>query len=986
MVRQPGGDALDCSTIVAEPTDGQRELVDSWLTESLTAALAGPGAVMLCMASTARLTVSNFENRSILRAECEDMSGTFFSGFVPYEIRDGATEWGKVKQSDGFSRAHRLWPRPALKPPPRRPGDGIPSEAKQAGEDIETFCRTGYSLFTLDSAIDRIEAFLRDYDWDPADEVYLASKFMLCRGLSARFLRIGDRSDSSRAIDGLRDLVEADIVSRWCDRAYSELVRALTASHHRSGRAAPLDEAIERGEDRLKTLGGDPLTDPYLSVAVAQALLDRHMLYGLWADAQRAFEIVQGLTQQSWNDVDWAGPAFDCLRTLLERTERFAAERILRSARVPYSLVFSRGDLGDEAYRYVAAFATALVRAYIETKNEEYLREALETSEETLGLDSNDTPRLSYSSPYRPALLEAWAAALECLDGTVDSDLKAFDPDGARLVHAREELVIMAPAGSPGRALALDRLATVRLLREDPSGARAALRDAIDCWEDSFATASIVHRLGQVDLGTRLYAQLFALSATTFIKETAQGSDERRDGLWEQLALIDAPKSRLLTVAIGRGDLPAPSTAPTELIERERELLVALAAFDNHNLAAATSADRIQKRADASLRDELLAKLHETWDLIEQVDAGTSEYVALRRGRPLKRDQLQQLIADLGPRTTVVSTLDALGSTDFVLADGDAPAPVVLGGLVPSRDWSAIVGRMWREIPLSHGHDRGQTWLQLLAPALDRLAEFTADADRLVVSPHGLTHALAWPVIAWELERRRDRPLSLVLEPTLGVLDRVRRRAAASSSEALVVGDPLGDLPFAREEATAVAGLLGVTALIGEDAVRATVEASTLNGRVIHLAAHAGFDADDPLGSAVQLADGPWTARDLIATTLTSEMVVLSACESGRVEPLSGDEVAGLSTAILHAGARRVLVTLWPVDDQAAALFMENFYDGLDGDLDCGDAVRAAARAVQAHPGYAHPYYWGGYVLIGDFTWTRGDRASTDQRRNDRPC
>ena len=145
----------------------------------------------------------------------------------------------------------------------------------------------------------------------------------------------------------------------------------------------------------------------------------------------------------------------------------------------------------------------------------------------------------------------------------------------------------------------------------------------------------------------------------------------------------------------------------------------------------------------------------------------------------------------------------------------------------------------------------------------------------------------------------------------------------------------IGDLTFARDEAEAVGRRLGVAPLIGPDATRAAVAAAAPAARVIHLAAHARFDPEDPLGSAVLLADGSWTARDLIASTLSTRLVVLSACESGRLEPLRADEVAGLNMAILHAGARRVLVTLWPVDDRAAGLFMEYLYAALEADLDC---------------------------------------------------
>ena len=251
----------------------------------------------------------------------EDASGTFFSGMIPYELRDGVAMGGNQGQRRVRSGPEYRPARAPQPPPPKRAGDGeLPADAAGTAEAIDTYRRTGLSLRALDAAIGTLETCLRRYAWDHHDERYAALVMTLSRGLLAGFRRIGDPSDVGRAIEGCRELTATDPGdSAWRGRAYTVLVLALTAEHHRAGQSFPLDEAIEIGERRLAALG-DTLADPELTLALAQALLDRHLFYGVDADPARAKELIIDLTRQSWNDVDWAPQAFDCLRGIHART------------------------------------------------------------------------------------------------------------------------------------------------------------------------------------------------------------------------------------------------------------------------------------------------------------------------------------------------------------------------------------------------------------------------------------------------------------------------------------------------------------------------------------------------------------------------------------------------------------------------------------------------------------------------------------------
>ncbi|MDY0110919.1 MAG: CHAT domain-containing protein [Candidatus Krumholzibacteria bacterium] len=142
---------------------------------------------------------------------------------------------------------------------------------------------------------------------------------------------------------------------------------------------------------------------------------------------------------------------------------------------------------------------------------------------------------------------------------------------------------------------------------------------------------------------------------------------------------------------------------------------------------------------------------------------------------------------------------------------------------------------------------------------------------------------------------------------------------------------------------------------------------------VLHFAMHSSTDDRSPWRSAVTLArntsgDGPFSvcASEIADSMLPARLVVLSCCESARGRVLSGEGVQGLASAFLAAGARAVLATLWPVDDAVTARFMKVFYSALAEGQTVAGAVARAQAALKNGSLTSHPFYWSGFVLIGD--------------------
>jgi tetratricopeptide (TPR) repeat protein len=171
------------------------------------------------------------------------------------------------------------------------------------------------------------------------------------------------------------------------------------------------------------------------------------------------------------------------------------------------------------------------------------------------------------------------------------------------------------------------------------------------------------------------------------------------------------------------------------------------------------------------------------------------------------------------------------------------------------------------------------------------------------------------------------------------------------------------------DEATLVAGLLKGSCYLEQEATIARLIEEAPGCSIIHIATHGRARLDAPHFSSVLLADGEFNAMDAFQLDVKDcHLVTLSGCETGKALIGGGDEQLGLGRAFLAAGAKSLLMSLWPVEDHATDLLMQLFYQHL---LD-GDTKEEALRAAQCHllhhstSMYAHPYFWAAFRLVGD--------------------
>jgi CHAT domain-containing protein len=178
-----------------------------------------------------------------------------------------------------------------------------------------------------------------------------------------------------------------------------------------------------------------------------------------------------------------------------------------------------------------------------------------------------------------------------------------------------------------------------------------------------------------------------------------------------------------------------------------------------------------------------------------------------------------------------------------------------------------------------------------------------------------------------------------------------------------------GHLQRALDEAQALAALLGGRCYLEENATIAQLIDEAPGSPIIHLATHGESRLDAPNFSYVSLADGKLTALDAFPLNLEGcELVTLSGCETGLSISSGGDEQIGLGRAFLAAGAFSLVMSLWPVEDNATNELMQRFYQHLL----CGESKIQALCAAQCSllhetsSAYSHPYFWAAFRLVGD--------------------
>ncbi len=324
-----------------------------------------------------------------------------------------------------------------------------------------------------------------------------------------------------------------------------------------------------------------------------------------------------------------------------------------------------------------------------------------------------------------------------------------------------------------------------------------------------------------------------------------------------------------------------------------------------------------------------------------------------------------------------------------------------------------LIGVRSRGIRVSHKPNPGEAQNNLkrlhqllINPIADLLPK--KETDKVIFIPQNSLFLVPFPALQDKDGKYLIEKHTILTSPSIQVLDltrQQRQKETRNFTSPLIVGNPtmpkvalkIGDkpqqltsLPGAEKEANAIASLFNTQALIGNKATEAAIVKRLPQAGIIHFATHGLFDDIRGLDSAIALApsqkklaltpgnsnspssplskedkkdDGLLTAEEILDLKINADLVVLSACDTGRGR-ITGDGVIGLSRSLISAGTPSVIVSLWAVDDGSTAFLMTEFYQNLQQKIDKATALRNAILAAKKK--YASPSQWAAFTLIGE--------------------
>lgn len=248
--------------------------------------------------------------------------------------------------------------------------------------------------------------------------------------------------------------------------------------------------------------------------------------------------------------------------------------------------------------------------------------------------------------------------------------------------------------------------------------------------------------------------------------------------------------------------------------------------------------------------------------------------------------------------------------------------------------------------------------------------------QHLVIVPHGCLHRLPFHAL-FDGERYLIDSYGISYAPSGSVYYLCSMKKTMSSvGRSTVLGIPDPRTPRIGEEVDAVAAQLpNPHILMGAAATIDQLRKVAANSRFVHIATHGEFRTDNPMFSAIRMADSYLSVYDLYDFRLKAELVTLSGCGTGLSVVTSGDELLGLVRGLLYSGTRAVLLTLWDVNDRSTADFMRLFYAKLSTTANKSDALRQAV--LELRQTYPDAYHWAPFVLIGNSESSRVTKRNT---------
>ncbi|MEG4444159.1 CHAT domain-containing protein, partial [Microcoleus sp. AT9_B4] len=463
------------------------------------------------------------------------------------------------------------------------------------------------------------------------------------------------------------------------------------------------------------------------------------------------------------------------------------------------------------------------------------------------------------------------------------------------------------------------------------------------------------------------------------------------------------------------------------LLQQEKSLQQQLDAIEKQRIEAVSSPNPNQTKID-EIDKQRLALLEQYQELQSGIRTASPRYAALTQPQPLTLPEIQKQILDentillqysLGKNRSHLWVVTSTGLTTYEL-----PKQVdIETAAVAFR--TAVTSPIQRDIPQKVARASANLSQLILQPAAAQLAN-----KRLLIVPDGVLHYTPFPALTlpqtagqntnvpliseheiitlpsastlailrqnYGDRKPPDQTLAILADPVFSPDDyRIKEKISPATPEKLEANNlglnrslrasnrqwPPDRLPFTRQEAQKISSLFpsaSTRQILDFDASRTTATDGNLaNYQIIHFATHGLANSKNPELSGIvmstvddkgNLVNGFLRLTDIFNLKLAANLVVLSACQSGMGQNVKGEGMVGLTRGFMYAGAQRVAVSLWSVDDEGTAVLMQNFYQKMmQQKLAPAAALRAAQIEMMQQEKWQSPYYWAAFTLQGEW-------------------
>ncbi|MGI8718963.1 MAG: CHAT domain-containing protein [Nitrososphaeraceae archaeon] len=430
----------------------------------------------------------------------------------------------------------------------------------------------------------------------------------------------------------------------------------------------------------------------------------------------------------------------------------------------------------------------------------------------------------------------------------------------------------------------------------------------------------------------------------------------------EAFEYAEKSKSRTLLKLLSTTKLRIPADTSEKLkslIESEGLLIDMLRQFQIRYLNYGTKSVQAPPKFNIQRVREQLDVIYES---IKTIDPG---YVALRRGDGATLDEIQEI---LRTREHVI-LVEYFVTGQFVLIFIITGTELILKTVALSeKQLNFYIDELLEQV-LSISSDifNGNGYTKLSEHLIKPISEFLKEKKIIYFVPHRNLHYLPIHSLA-----DSDKPLienyAITYLPSASTLKFLHKRVenVISTCSSFAAAKNEIDKVAIESEATYVAQIFNTNPFLS--ASKATV-INNMQKDVLHFSCHAYFNSDEPLSSGIRLSDGLLSARDLfnLGHHVGTELVTLSACETGVNKTNDADELIGLSRAFLFAGAISIIVSLWSVETESTRDLMENLYKNLKDGKNKADSLREAQIKIMNKNEYSHPFFWAPFILVGEY-------------------